>query len=379
MNKMFRYIEEKSPEYIDFLAKICSYETPSGDKEALDAMVGYIEGFAAEAGFCVERKPMKECGDFLTIDINPGAEKGSVFLAHMDTVHQKGIFGYPCVTVENGCMRAPGVIDCKGGIAIALLAMDAMAKNNCTTHNRLILTSDEEISNILGGQDEQEFIRSSVTGFKSALNCETTVKNEVVIARKGILRKEITIKGIGGHSGMAYFDSASAIREAAYKIIELEKNSRRGEITYNCSVIKGGNIPNCIPDNCSFTVDIRMVSYKDVEKAERLVDEVAAASFVEGTESTVRNVSSRPPMEKNKNTNDLFDRLNRVSIKYNLGQLIPTESGGGSDSAYTHLAGVPSICGMGGEGGFCHTNKEYIELDSVANRAKLLAAFCTEE
>ena len=38
-----------------------------------------------------------------------------------------------------------------------------------------------------------------------------------------------------------------------------------------------------------------------------------------------------------------------------------------------------SICGMGGCGGFCHTNKEYALIESVSTRAKILTMFLLED
>lgn len=83
-------------------------------------------------------------------------------------------------------------------------------------------------------------------------------------------------------------------------------------------------------------------------------------------------------MEKCDETDKLFEKLLAVSHKYGLGSLTPVESGGGSDSCYTQAAGVTSICGMGGCGEFCHTNREYLYIPSVSIRAKLLAAFLGE-
>ena len=57
---------------------------------------------------------MEKCGDFLTVEINPGAEKGCLFQAHMDTVHEKGVFGEPAVQTCEDRITGPGVIDCKG-------------------------------------------------------------------------------------------------------------------------------------------------------------------------------------------------------------------------------------------------------------------------
>ena len=83
--------------------------------------------------------------------------------------------------------------------------------------------------------------------------------------------------------------------------------------------------------------------------------------------------------KKNPATMTLFENLLAICHKYGLGSLTPVESGGGSDSCYTQAAGIPSICGMGGCGEFCHTNKEYILTESIPLRAKILTAFLTEE
>lgn len=377
-SELFDIVDDMNKEYIDFLGDICTFEADAKDKAEIDKMVDFISEYALSKGFTVTRTKFADCGDFLTVDLNEGQEKGSLFLAHMDTVHKKGEFGYPCVKIENSRMIAPGVIDCKGGIAIALMAMETLKKLGYNKHTRLMLTSDEEVSNVLGGEKEQEFFRESVKGFKCALNCETTKRNEVVVLRKCILRKEITITGKRGHSGIDYFNASSAILEASHKIVQLESNSSLDGATYNCSIISGGDVANCIPDKCSFVVDIRAKRISDMKEAESFVQKIADTSYVNGTRAAVKTISSRNPMERNQDTEKLFAEFCEISRKYGLGELIPVESGGGSDSAYTQAAGVASLCGLGAEGGLCHTNKEYIELDSVGRRAKMLAAFCLE-
>ena len=159
--KTFETIDALQFRYLDFLKKICSYEARAYDKETIDSMVDYIISFAQAEGFTVTRKPMEKCGDFLTVEINPGAEKGCMFHAHMDTVHEKGVFGEPAVRILEDRITGPGVIDCKGGIAIGFLCMKALLENGCKKHVRMILTSDEEISNILGGEEEIRFIQDS--------------------------------------------------------------------------------------------------------------------------------------------------------------------------------------------------------------------------
>lgn len=377
--QIFHTIDANQQKYIDFLCQICYYEARAHDKQVLDRMADYITTFARDEGFLVTRTEMERCGDFLSINLNEGAEKSCVFMAHTDTVHEKGIFGPEPVTRLQDRIIAPGAIDCKGGIAISLLTMKALKEYGYKKHLRLLLTSDEEISNTLGGQAELDYFAHHCAGFPYAINCETSEKDEVVISRKGILKYHIDIKGIGGHSGIHYFECKNAIEEAAHKILALHGKSRPGGITYSCNIVHGGVLPNIIPDSCSVTVDVRVPRHAELEEAEATVRQITETSFISGTAATVHRISKRPPMEKNQATDALFEKLLGICRKYGLGSLTPVESGGGSDSCYTQALGISSICGMGGCGEFCHTNKEYILTESVPLRAKILSAFLTEE
>ena len=379
INKIFATIETEFPKYLDFLCDICSFEAKAEDKRTIDAMISHIASFAEAEGFCATRTAMEQCGDFLSVDLNEGAEKGCVFMAHTDTVHEKGIFGENPVKRLQDRIIAPGAIDCKGGVAIALLTMKVLKEHGYTKHLRLLLTSDEEISNTLGGQKELDYFQHNSAGFPCAINCETSEKDEVVISRKGILKYKIDITGIGGHSGIHYFECKNAVAEAAHKIVALEGKSCPGGITYSCNIIHGGILPNIIPDSCSVIVDVRVPRHTQLEKAEATVRQIAETSFIGDTSATVTRISKRPPMEKNPDTMALFENLLGVCRKYGLGSLTPVESGGGSDSCHTQAAGIPSICGMGGCGEFCHTNKDYGLIESIPLRAKILADFLTDE
>ena len=370
-----QYIDEHLETYVDFLCQICAFEARAKDKDTIDRMLDYITEFASGLGFQITRTPMETCGDFLTIDMNAGAEKGCVFLAHTDTVHEKGVFGPNPVTRLEDRIIAPGVIDCKGGIAIALLTMKALKDHGYPKHLRLLLTSDEEVGNILGGQKELDFFAERCAGFPCALNCETTEQDRVAISRSGILRYTMEIHGVSGHSGSRYFQCKNAIEEAAHKILALHGASQPGGITYSCNIIQGGSVANIIPESCTLTIDVRFRRHDDLDTAESFVNQVAQTSFLGGTTATVTRISKRPPMEKNPQTMALFEQLLDVCRRYDLGSLTPVESGGGSDSCYTQLAGIPSICALGACGEFCHTTREYALISSLSLRAKILALF----
>ena len=378
MNRVFEYIEKNQQKFLSLWEDICNMEGTAEDKPATDAITDKLQAFCESLSLFTERVCFDKCGDFLIVDTKHNAEKGVCFLAHMDTVHKNGAFGYPPVKNEGDRLIGPGVIDCKGGIAIALLAMKALEENGYENNCRLLLTSDEEISNRLGGEKEMQIIRDSVKGYKAAFNCEVAGEDEVVVSRKGILRYKLEISGIASHAGIDYFAGASAVREAAHKILALESLSTDGGTTFNCGIINGGQLTNIVPEKCEIFIDVRVKDREAMQEAIKTLEAEAERVYVSGTKTKLCFISKREPMLRNEDTEKLFLHLKNISDKYSLGDLIPVESGGGSDSAYTQLAGVPSVCAVGATGDFCHTTREYANISSLTTRAKLLAAATLE-
>ncbi len=372
-------IEAEGEKYVSFLCDICAFEGRAEDTKTLNELADFISEFAKSEGFEIERCSIENCADFLCIDMNKGAEKGGLMLAHTDTVHEKGLFGTPPVKRLDDRIIAPGVIDCKGGIAIAMLVMKALAANGYKKNLRLILTTDEEVSNVLGGEAELEFFKEKCEGYPYAINCETTEGDEAVISRSGICKYQIDITGISGHTGVHYFECRNPIEEAAQKILALHKKSKKGVATYSCNIIRAGDAINVIPETCTVFLDVRFPRREYLENIKKTVADIVNTSFVEGTSSKLTLINVRPPMERSDETDALFQELLGVCKRHGLGSLTPVESGGGSDSCYTQAYGAASICGMGASGGLCHTKDEFAITSSIALRAKIISAFFAEK
>lgn len=377
---VFDYIESNKERYFDFWANVCRLEGNSRDKDAVNKVVDFIEKFAISEGFSTKRYSFDDAADYIIIDANPNAEKGHIYIAHSDTVFDKGSFGDEAVKIDNGRIYGPGVIDCKGGIAVALLSMKALCENGYDKYLRLIITSDEEVDNSLAKSEGIEIIKDMSAGFKSAFCCEVGVEGEILVARSGIIRVTVDVTGKASHSGIAYFDGVNAIGEAAEKIIRIQKSSERGGITYSCNLIEGGERINIVAPKCSFQVDIRVKCAEDKDKALSVIDEIVNTDYSGGTKSSYTIDSERMPMEKTNANIELFDKIKAVSAKYNLEEIGEfKESGGGSDAAYSVIAGVPTVCGIGTTGDFCHTTNEYADISSLERRAKLISMTILEQ
>ena len=379
MDRVFARIEALTPEYEELWERICSFETPSDNKEALDKQSRYLAACAKASGFRVTEYPFPRAGNCLTADTKGSEAPKIALLAHLDTVHPVGSFGDPPVRREGDTLYGPGVIDCKGGACVALLAARAlMETDDAAPPIRIILTTDEEVSARYSGPEGVAFIQDQAKGVVAAFNCETGLAGYLTVGRKGIIRLEINIIGKAGHAGNNYFSGISAIKEAAHKILAIEELSSPDGATFNCGVIAGGTKTNVIPGQCRFEVDIRGKTQAALEQAFEQVKAIAEKNFLPGTSATVKVLSRRPPMEHTAETDRLFEKVCNVSERYGLEKVRPLEKGGGSDSAYLIQVGIPTVCSFGPTGTGEHTVSEQADIPSLQGRAKLLAASIME-
>lgn len=378
-NPLFARIDELENEYIDFWADICNIESPTEDKEAIDKVSKYIIEKAKKRGWQIEVQSQEVSGDAVCITMNPLSNNAPVcFSAHMDTVHPIGFFGENPVKIEDGKIYGPGVTDCKGGIASSFMAMAALDDVGFTDRPvKLILQSDEENSSRNSNKTTVDFMVEKAKDAVAFLNCEGYSKGSVIIERKGIRKYKFEITGKACHASRCY-NGASAIREAAYKIIELEKMKDAIGLTCNCGLISGGTAENSVPEKCTFTADIRFKTKEQMAEADRLVQEISQKSFVDGTRCEAKLISWRHSMELTEKNTDLLNKVNSIFAKNNMDTVRGASGNGGSDAADTTFYGIPTLDDLGVRGEGIHSIREFAYLESLKESAKMLAIIASE-
>ena len=146
--------------------------------------------------------------------------------------------------------------------------------------------------------------------------------------------------------------------------------------TFNVGVIQGGTVPNAVPGQAKIVVDIRYLEPDLLPEIRRQLQEVAAKNYVKDTTTTLTEVPGIAPMKTTPAVEDLFAIVKKTYAEMGLGTPYPKLVGGGSDSAYSVMAGVPTVCAMGVKGGRNHSPQEFAIVETLFERAKLLAA-CT--
>ena len=377
--KLFEIIDSQKDKYVNFLKEVVEIESPTAYKEGVDAVGRYFIEKAKEKGWKTEIFRQEVAGDVVVITMNSDADNKPICLSgHMDTVHPVGLFGDPCVRFEGNKMIGPGVADCKGGCVAAFWAMDVLSKIGYKERPvMLLLQSDEETSSRESNKETIKYIVERSKNAVAFLNLEPTLTGGITLERKGIAKFEFTVKGISTHASKCYL-GASAIREAAHKIIKLEEHKDVNGITCNCGTIKGGTVPNTVPEECIFTLDTRFKNQEQYEEILMLIHKVAEEKTVNLTCCTVRELSVRPPMQKLEKNYKLFDRINEIMKSAGLEKIENVNATGGSDAAYTTIAGIPTVDSLGPKYDRAHSPEEYIEIDKFPLAAKQLAAIIAE-
>lgn len=378
-SKTFCAIDSLTEEYVNIWEDACNIESPSKDKAAVDRVGNYFCELAKKHGWKIEKCAQKEFGDVVFITMNPDAEKAPITLSgHMDTVHPIGLFGSPAVKRDGDRIYGPGTVDCKGGIVAGFLAMHAL--EHCGYNDRpimMLLQSNEEIGSGINNKEPIRCICEKANGSVAFLNLEgyeAYFKGRACLSRKGIAGFIFRVHGISAHSSYCATEGASAVCEAAHKIIELEKFKSDGGITFNVGKITGGTARNTIPGYCEFELDCRYTKAEELEEIKETVARIAGTTHIQGCTCEVELVNRRTPMELCERNKALLDIANKSFAKNGLSTLEAGFRNGGSDAADVTAFGIPCIDSIGVCGERAHSKDEYGMIPSLPEAAKRLAS-----
>lgn len=314
----------------------------------------------------------------------PGAP--IMFGGHYDTVNcsyvenakpgdENEFDGTPHFRVDSqGNAHGLGCLDMKGGIVVAIWAVKALQSIGWAERPiKFLLAGDEDKGHF--GAESPAMLTELAKGALCCFNMETgRINIDICIGRKGGGEGEMTVTGVPAHAGNDFASGRNAVLEMAYKEIVLSKltNLEIGT-TVTPTVIKGGTVPNGIPENCHIYFDVRYRRFDEAERVKKALAEIANTTYIDGTKTEYLYKEYQLPFDETPAGLALADYVAQVSREQGLGEMGQINLGGSSDACYFTMAGVPTICSMGVQGQFNHSDKEYAEVESLYRRAKLMA------
>jgi glutamate carboxypeptidase len=348
---------------------LVTLESPTTDKAAVDRCGAALAARLEAIGGRVTRLPRPDTGDHLLAEFGCGASQ-ILLLGHFDTVWPVGQLDRMPLARSGGRLHGPGVFDMKAGIAIAMLATRALLEAGPALDHRIVMlwTTDEEN----GSDSSRVAIEDEARRSRAVLVLEPSLPGGAVkTARKGCGSYQLDVRGVAVHAGIEPQKGASAVQELAHQILRVNalQDLARG-ISVNVTKVSGGLRSNVIPDHAQAIVDVRVptaAAAAEIDAAFRGLRAVDGRTAVEASGGI-----DRPPLERTA----LVERLYKIArdVARELGQeLAEGGTGGGSDGNFTAALGVPTLDGLGAVGDGAHALHEYVDTETLPDRAALLA------
>jgi glutamate carboxypeptidase len=373
MCSLLGWLRPRGRRMTSLLGRFVRAESPSFDKAAIDRLGRIVASEWKRRGATVTLLRQSERGNHIRVEWRPHANRASaqiLVLGHLDTVYDAGTIARMPFRVSRGRAWGPGTFDMKGGLVVALYAVDALSAARCWPEKRVVFlwTTDEEI----GSESSRDAIEREARHSDAVLVLEPAagLDGRVKTGRKGVGEIELIATGRAAHAGLNPEDGINAIEEIALQIARVSRwNQPRRGITVNAGVIEGGTRTNVIAEHARALVDLRAVRARDMRALERKFH--ALRPILSGAEFEVRGGFNRPPMER-KTSAALFAKARALSKEMGIA-LGKAFVGGGSDGNFTAALGVPTLDGLGAVGEGAHSPRENVLVRALPERAALLA------
>lgn len=369
------YIDHSKDEMLTLWEQLVSVESAKDNKAGIDLLISKTEDILKHEGFSTKVVTYQKAGNALVAEFgNVDQQQPIIFIGHVDTVFPKGFLDDHPFQINDGKAYGPGVLDMKGGVVSIIYAIKALRAAQYDAHPlKVIIVGDEEDAHI--NSDARAMIIEESRGGLCAFNTETgNLDNNLSIGRAGGSIYELEVEGVASHTGMNWKSGRNAIIELANKMIEIDAASNHDEgFTFNVTLVEGGSAVNTCPDYAKATIGTRCQTQEQQTMMHEVLKKISEKTFINGTTSTLTYQGGFDPMEVTTESEKLFELVRATAKELQIDVPSPVKSQGSSDSAYSVIAGVPTVCSLGPVGEGAHTSHEYAIVESLFDRCKLLA------
>ena len=386
------WIDKKSDRMCDLVQHWASINTGSYNLSGLAALLDEIRGVLEPLSDQLQRIPLPPqavidehgdethapLGEALLATKRPAAERTVLLGIHVDTV-----FGpdHPFQTprrTDDNTLVGPGVADAKGGLVVMLTALEAFERSD-HAHRlgwQVLINPDEEI----GSPGSAPLLKQHAAGHVAGLVFEPTLpEGRLIAARKGSGNYAVVVRGRSAHVGREFEQGRNAVLAAAQLAANLSAlTGTRPGLTVNVGRIQGGGPVNVVPDLAVCRFNVRLKNPDDVPHVQRAIrDQVQAIDSQDGYTATLHGGINSPPKPLDPPTERLLKTIAACGQRIGL-DIGWRDSGGVCDGNKLAAAGLPTVDTLGPRGGDIHSDREYLLLDSLTERAKLTTLLLTE-
>ena len=297
-----------------------------------------------------------------------------LIVGHLDTVHDPdGDFRELTPSSDGRTVVGPGAVDMKGGIVVAINALEILAEAADRTGLDLgwtfVLNSDEET----GSFHSDAALAAEAARHDIGIVLEPALPGgELAVERGGAGQFMIEVFGRSAHAGREFTKGVSAVVVLAEVIGRLAALCEPDIGTVvNVGPLQGGLVTNTVPDYAACWGNVR---FKDDARARQLGAAIDAMTTGDGDavpRVVVHRQWSRPAKPATPEVRWLAATAQTVAGDLG-GTLRLSSTGGVCDGNILQAAGLPTLDTLGVCGGNLHRTDEFVEVESLVGRCRLL-------
>ena len=338
-------------------------------------LVDLLESVFADTGAVVTPMPVSELHENLEIRI-AGRQDGPplFFESHMDTVPADDWLDTALIPrVDGDIVYGRGACDDKGPLASMVAAvLDILESGEPPPYPVILLAAGDEESAQTG---IRQYVSDHRGPYQIAVFGEPT-SNVPVIQHKGVVRWDITIRGVSAHTSQPEFgrnaihDMIKVIRRLADyqdEIEALHSNPLMSGPRINVTRIDGGRTRNAVPDECTIWVDYRIMPGLDsAEERQKVIDDLAQLGLdITHAEPQV----AMPPLSTHPDS-ALVRQAAATSSEVTGRKIAPLGAPYGTDAAWIDT-GTPTLVIGPGDIKHAHAIDEFVTMTEVMQCAEI--------
>jgi len=364
---------------LQLLEQVVDIDSGTGDVEGGRKVAAVLIPRLEALGMTIESVPAEQAGlAENTVATLTGRGKSRILMiGHIDTVFEPGTVQRRPFRTDDRRAYGPGVSDEKGGVVEGLYALKILRDQAFVNFGKIVFLM--ETSEERGSPGTRALIGRLLKDADVELNLEPgDLPDVLTVWRKGSTNFRIEVKGRAAHAGVAPQDGRNAALELIHQLSGLDAFPKSGAgLTANLTVMQAGTRANIIPEDAWALINVRVRDKADFARVEQVLRRNAETTLIPDTKVTVSGGEGFPPLPNNPATDRLAARAQRIYA--GLGRsLTAGGNGGASESALANDAGVAALDGLGPVGGGFHSDKEFLELDTVTPRLYLLTMLLME-
>lgn len=304
-------------DYVKVLSDLIAVDTSVPPGLNYEKVIDYLEPLFHQIGFETQkiRIPKEyvngrdERVNLLAHRRQPGMPR-LIFYTHIDVVPAQGWTAFS-PRVEKEKIYGRGAADMKGAIAALLLGLESVKGKSINYDTSVMVTTDEEV----GQANQIRFLGQFLQPVSGTYFFDLDASfGYVAIASLGAIQMEIKVKGKSVHSAIAHLgenaiEKTNLLMNALLKLkgevtqrksrvdAHPETGLTKMESRLNINMIKGGLKVNIVPDECTISLDRRLIPEENLADAEEELSQTLTS--VEGVEwqiDQVLRIPTLPPL-----------------------------------------------------------------------------------